>query len=56
MMPDTAENPKTPQPTRPVEDSETPADKELDRVADAAAKRAGETEKRYDRSHDIFTK
>ena len=55
-MPDTPESPKTPNQQDRSKDSETPADQELDRIADAAAKRAGETEKRYDRSHDIFTK
>jgi hypothetical protein len=31
-------------------------DKELDRVADRAAEKAGNTEKRYDSDHGIFTK
>jgi hypothetical protein len=56
MMPDTAESPKTPSQQDRLKDSETPADKELDRIADAAAERAGKTEKRYDQGHDIFTK
>ncbi|HEV2274954.1 MAG TPA: hypothetical protein VGR96_12360 [Acidobacteriaceae bacterium] len=30
--------------------------KRLDRAADDAAKSAGETEKRYDEDHSIFTK
>jgi hypothetical protein len=28
----------------------------LDRTAERAAEKAGQTEKRYDRDHDIFTK
>jgi hypothetical protein len=56
MMPDAAESPKTPKQQDRSKDSATPEDKELDRIADEAAKRAGETERRYDRSHDIFTK
>ena len=36
--------------------SKTGEDKELDRVAERAAERAGSTEKKYDRDHDIFTK
>lgn len=55
-MSDKAESPKIPKQQDRSEDSETPADKDLDRIADEAAQRAGETEKRYDQSHDIFTK
>jgi hypothetical protein len=36
--------------------SKTGEDKELDRVADKAAEKAGKTEKHYDQGHDIFTK
>ena len=56
MMPDTAESPKTPVPEDRSKDSETPANNELDRIADQAAERAGETERRYDQGHGIFTK
>ena len=44
-------------------DSKSPAEiqkledqKMLDRVADEAAEKAGNTERRYDQGHDIFTK
>ena len=56
MMPDTAETPKTPNQPDRSQDLATPEDKELDRIAEEAAERAGATERRYDRSHDIFTK
>jgi hypothetical protein len=36
--------------------SETGEDKKIDRAAEKAAERAGNTEKRYDQGHDIFTK
>jgi hypothetical protein len=36
--------------------SKTGEDKEVDRIAEKAAERASEREKRYDESHDIFTK
>jgi hypothetical protein len=39
-----------------VNDPKTGEDKELDRVAERAAKKAGNTEKRYDSDHGIFTK
>jgi hypothetical protein len=35
---------------------ETPADKRLNRAAEEAAEKAGKTEQRYDRDHNIFTK
>jgi len=36
--------------------SKTGEDNKLDRGAEKAAERAGKTEKRYEREHDIFTK
>jgi hypothetical protein len=36
--------------------TETEEDKKIDRIAQHAAERAGNTEKRYDQDHDIFTK
>lgn len=36
--------------------AETPDEKRLDRAADEAAEKAGKTEQRYDRDHNIFTK
>ncbi len=42
--------------TLDVHDPKTAEDKELDRVADRAAEKAGKTEKRYDSDHGIFTK
>jgi hypothetical protein len=39
--------------SKPGEDKE---DKELDRIADRAAEKAGRTEKSYDSDHGIFTK
>jgi hypothetical protein len=36
--------------------SKTGEDKPLDRAADEAARKAGKTEKKYDRDHNIFTK
>lgn len=36
--------------------SKTSEDNRLDRIAEKAAERAGNTEKRYDQDHDIFTK
>lgn len=39
-----------------IHTSETGEDKELDRLAEHAAEKAGKTEKHYDRDHDIFTK
>jgi hypothetical protein len=42
--------------TLDVHDPKTGEDKELDRVADRAAEKAGKTEKRYDSDHGIFTK
>jgi len=42
--------------TLDVHDPKAAEDKELDRVADRAAEKAGKTEKRYDSDHGIFTK
>jgi hypothetical protein len=42
--------------TLDVHTPETSDDKEIDRIAERAAEKAGRTEKRYDRDHDIFTK
>jgi hypothetical protein len=42
--------------TLDVHDAKTGEDKELDRVAERAAEKAGKTEKRYDSDHGIFTK
>jgi hypothetical protein len=36
--------------------SKTDEDKKIDRIAERAAERAGNTEKRYDQNNDIFTK
>jgi hypothetical protein len=36
--------------------SKTGEDKKIDRTAEQAAEKAGKTEKRFDRDHDIFTK
>ena len=54
-MPTQANNTTTPNrdSTTPAE---TPDEKQLDRVADEAAEKAGNTEQRYDRDHNIFTK
>ena len=45
---------------KPKQDIPTPAEtteeKKIDRVADEAAEKAGKTEQRYDRDHNIFTK
>jgi hypothetical protein len=49
------DNSDTPRPDN-SKDAEIPADKRLDRAADEAAEKAGKTEQRYDRGHDIFTK
>jgi hypothetical protein len=49
---------KTDKPTT-LDESHTAStgeDKEIDRIADRAAEKAGKTEKHYDRDHDIFTK
>jgi hypothetical protein len=42
--------------TLDVHTPETGEDKEIDRIADRAAEKAGRTEKNYDRNNDIFTK
>jgi hypothetical protein len=49
---------KTEKPTTldEVDTAKTGEDKELDRIAERAAERAGRTEKNYDRDNDIFTK
>jgi hypothetical protein len=54
-MPDTVGNSTTPG-QKASKGSETTEDKELNRIADDAAKRAEKTEQRYDEGHDIFTK
>jgi hypothetical protein len=36
--------------------SKTGEDKRIDRIAERAAEKAGNTEKRYDQNNDIFTK
>jgi hypothetical protein len=36
--------------------SKTGEDKRIDRIAEKAAEKAGNREKRYDESHEIFTK
>jgi hypothetical protein len=48
---------KTEKPTDlDVHTTETAEDKEIDRIAERAAEKAGRTEKNYDRNNDIFTK
>ena len=48
---------KTEKPTTlDVHTPETGEDKEIDRIAERAAEKAGRTEKNYDRNNDIFTK
>ncbi len=42
--------------TLDVNDPTTGEEKELDRMAERAAEKAGKTEKRYDSDHGIFTK
>jgi len=42
--------------TLDVHTETTGEDKEIDRIAERAAEKAGKTEKHYDRDHDIFTK
>jgi hypothetical protein len=42
--------------TLDVHTQTTDEDKEIDRIADRAAEKAGKTEKKYDRDNDIFTK
>jgi hypothetical protein len=36
--------------------SKTGQDNRIDHIAEKAAEKAGNTEKRYDQNHDIFTK
>jgi hypothetical protein len=43
--------PKTPEEFETLEEQ-----RKAERVADEAAEQAGETERRYDRDHDLFTK
>jgi hypothetical protein len=43
-------------PEKEFHTSETAEDKKIDRIAERAAERAGNTEKRYDQNNDIFTK
>lgn len=50
---------KTPQPAHsmtPTEIQKLKDQEMLDQVANEAAERAGNTERRYDQDHDIFTK
>lgn len=55
MMSIQADNTNTPkQDNSPID--ETPEGKRLNRAADEAAEKAGKTEQRYDRDHNIFTK
>jgi hypothetical protein len=42
--------------TKEFHPSETGEDTKMDRAAEEAAEKAGKTEKRYDKDHDIFTK
>jgi hypothetical protein len=42
--------------TLDVHTPETGGDKEIDRIADRAAEKAGKTERSYDSEHEIFTK
>ena len=42
--------------TLDVHTPEAAEDKEIDRIADRAAEKAGKTEKSYDSEHGIFTK
>ena len=47
---------ETPSTQEEFHTSKTAEDKNIDRIAERAAERAGNTEKRYDQEHDIFTK
>lgn len=47
---------ENPSDTKDFRTSKTGEDNKLDRGAEEAAGKAGKTEKRYDRDHDIFTK
>jgi len=51
-----ADESKIETPQEELHTSKTREDKEIDRIAERAAERAGNTEKRYDQGHDIFTK
>jgi glucan-binding YG repeat protein len=43
-------------PEQEFQTSKTEEDKKIDRIAERAAEKAGNTEKHYDQGHDIFTK
>jgi hypothetical protein len=47
---------ETPSTKEEFHTSKTGEDKKIDRTAERAAEKAGNTEKRYDQDHDIFTK
>jgi hypothetical protein len=51
-----ADNPNVSRQQDHVPRSRTVEEKELDRIADEAAERAGKEEQRYDEEHSIFTK
>ena len=55
-MPAEINNPEIPIKKNDPSASEVQEQLILDRIADKAAKRGEETEKRYDEQHDIFTK
>ena len=55
-MPETTKKSEVPVEPDRSKESEIAAEKRLDKLASEAAKRAGKTERRYDESHDIFTK
>jgi len=46
---------KTPEGSDQDPSKETSTDRELDRIADDAAEKAGESERRIDEEHGIFT-
>jgi hypothetical protein len=54
-MPSQAENEKSPT-MEEFHTSKTGEDNKLDRAAEESAEKASKTQKRYDNSHDIFTK
>jgi hypothetical protein len=51
-----ANEPKIETPEQELHTSRTDEEKKIDRIAERAAERAGNTEKRYDQNNDIFTK
>ena len=55
-MPAEVNGPETPSQKDAPSELNTQEQQALDRIADKAAKRAHEREKRYDDEHDIFTK